>query len=309
MIQTLFQGTLPFEAAAGHFIQSFASQPLDYFFTGVTLLGNPALWFLLAAFFYWKGEEKRAMAIATVLLITSALVGFLKIFIGRPRPSLLEFRVISSESDVFSMPSGHAATIAGIFGYYWDKFRGGAKAIGMIAVLFVMVSRVYLGMHFIGDVIVGAAFGFVIGRALHHFEKDFEKISFSGKRLLEEIEIMAVICLAMVISFMFRPLALGSGLLGFFAGGVAFKLLGMDSQKISGNALWVKEAVGFAVLGATVLSGIMLGMEPEAYFLGGAWASLIYPALYEKITQGKIGQAKGIGTPRPGPAKKPAGKA
>lgn len=286
MLQPLLQQPWPFEVAAGHFVQSFANASLDQFFSLITHLGNPALWILLAIFLYWKGEERKAISVASVILFTSALIGGLKESIQRPRPSPQDFRVLVQESG-YSFPSGHAATIAGIFGYSWERFKGSAKAFGIIVVLLVMTSRVYLGVHFVGDVIVGAAFGFVIGRILHGIERSFDKINFDQKKILEEAGIMVFVVLALAISILYRPLAFGSGLLGFFVGAFAFKLMNMNSAKLKGTRLLLKELMGFVTLAAIVWIGGFYAIQPETYFLAGAWATLIYPALWEKVAERK----------------------
>ncbi len=286
MLQQILQQPLPFETAAGHLIQSIANPSLDYFFSIITGLGNPGLWFLLAVFLYWKGDEKRALSIATVILFASAIVGILKDVTGRIRPSPEEYRVIAGDLDSnLSFPSGHATTITGIFGFYWEKFSGHARLLGILVVGLVMVSRVYLGVHFIGDVIVGASFGFVIGRGLHGLEKGFENTTFSQKKIIGEVGLVSSVALGLAVSLLFRPLGMGSGLLGFFAGAFAFKLMDMNSTKLAGKSLWAKVIVGFAVFGAIVYTGMSIGLEPEAYFIAGAWASLIYPTLYEKLAR------------------------
>ncbi|MCR4335531.1 MAG: phosphatase PAP2 family protein [archaeon] len=272
------------EIIFSQFVQSFSNASLDQFFLAITWLGNPILWIGIAAFLYWKGDEKKSFFLMTTILFATAVVGILKPLIGRIRPSEEMFRVLDKLTESqYSFPSGHATTIAGVFGYYWEKFARKARITGLIIVLIVLLSRIYLGAHFFGDVLVGALFGFLIGRLVHYFEQNYAKIRFNQKKLLEEIGLLSAIILALLVSFEFRQLELSMGLIGYFAGIFTFKLINMDSQRLSGQKLWIKQFFGFAGLGIIGLTGYEYDLLPIALFIGGTWITFIYPAIYEKL--------------------------
>ncbi len=272
--------------AFSHFVQSFSSPSLDYFFHTITWLGNPALWALLVAFIYWSGEEKKSFFLAFSLLLAGAITAVLKPLIARPRPSGAGYNVLVREGG-YSFPSGHATVISNVFGYYYEKFKKHSQMVGALVVLLVMLSRIYLGVHYLLDVVFGGVIGFAIGRAVHFFEQNYRKISIDKTRLLGEVGLVAAVLFALAISLAFRPFGEVSGLLGFFAGIFIFKLRGMNSTKVYGLHLWAKEIIGFGALGAIAFAGSMLMIEPEAYFFGGAWITLVYPALYEWIARPK----------------------
>ncbi|MAG17908.1 MAG: hypothetical protein CL944_00335 [Candidatus Diapherotrites archaeon] len=266
------------------FVQSFSTVSLDSFFLTITWLGNPVLWISLAAFLYWKGDEKKSFFLMLTILFATAVVGILKPLIGRLRPSEEMFRVLDNLTESqYSFPSGHSATIAGIFGYYWEKFKHNARITGLIIVLLVLLSRIYLGVHFLGDVLVGALFGFLIGRLVHYLEKKYAKIRFNQIKLLEEIGLVSVIVLAIFVSLGLRQLELSIGLFGYFAGAFAFKLINMDSTRLSGQKLWAKQLFGFAGLGMIGLTGYVYELLLIALFIGGIWITFIYPVIYEKL--------------------------
>ena len=89
---------------------------------------------------------------------------------GRVRPKL--WTSIAPETN-FSFPSGHAmgsmALVTAIVILLWPtRWRILALILGMIFVLLVSFSRIYLGVHFPSDILAGwiASFAWVIGLSL-----------------------------------------------------------------------------------------------------------------------------------------------
>ncbi len=93
-------------------------------------------------------------ALATVVL-SHLLVQLVKRTVGRPRPSRgLSTVSLAAEPDRFAFPSGHSAASMSVAIAYAVAFPTLAAPILMLAAL-VGMSRVFLGVHYPGDVLVG----------------------------------------------------------------------------------------------------------------------------------------------------------
>lgn len=81
--------------------------------------------------------------------------------IGRARPEVLlaNDTVLRASQDGMGFPSGHAATMAAIVAVIWLYSSWKVRTVGVILLLLVSWSRIYLGVHFPLDVVSGMAVG------------------------------------------------------------------------------------------------------------------------------------------------------
>ncbi len=85
----------------------------------------------------------------------------IKLAARRPRPRLPGLGQLTSPPTQLSFPSAHAATSAAAV----QVFRGLAPTAPVrIAAIGMMVSRLYLGVHYPSDIVAGVALGTTIGR-------------------------------------------------------------------------------------------------------------------------------------------------
>jgi len=136
-------------------------------FRVVTLLGSPAVVLALAAVLcvtlYGRRRLDEAALVVVVLGGAQLLNLGLKLAFHRPRPE-----VALVQLDTYSFPSGHAmiATVAcGVFVYLlWGHLPSRrtrvlvAAGFGAVAAL-IGFSRLYLGVHYLSDVLGGIAAG------------------------------------------------------------------------------------------------------------------------------------------------------
>jgi len=127
----------------------------------VTQLGDAWLLFVALAAFYWFGPDRRRGALAVALAIGAlALVVALKQVFALPRPPEEAW---VGHAEGYGFPSGHAvgATVAwGALALLSDRWtRGRRLAVAAAVVAVVSLSRVVLGVHYTGDVLIGVAVG------------------------------------------------------------------------------------------------------------------------------------------------------
>lgn len=156
---------LPPGAEANYAIRD-ATGPLVPLLEAVTHLGDGAFLIALAILLYWFGRSdsrrKRAwvLAIGTVAFAVAAGV---KGFFAAPRPALL---FAPDYYPGYSFPSAHALGAAAFYGALAASMSIGTRrqryAIAGVIIAIVALSRVVLGVHFVGDVVIGVALGIAI---------------------------------------------------------------------------------------------------------------------------------------------------
>lgn len=111
-----------------------------------------------------KGQLTLILLIIALACTDSICAQVFKPFFERIRPSHLNLEgihLLVSKGGKWSMPSNHAANIfsfAAVLSYFYNRFT---LLLYIIAIL-IAFSRVYIGVHFPGDVIIGGFLGYFI---------------------------------------------------------------------------------------------------------------------------------------------------
>jgi membrane-associated phospholipid phosphatase len=154
-----------------------------------------------------SGRKKCFGALMLSVLAGLVFVNFSKYAIGRLRPPLENALI---RVDGFSLPSGHSyfgTIFYGLMTYFLMKhFANWKKRIvifltGFGFILLLSFSRVYLGVHWVTDVVAGMATSLVwLGLIVTYLEK--KQVYFSEKKEVEDIKIKGGICLLLVVWFL-----------------------------------------------------------------------------------------------------------
>ncbi len=128
----------------------------------VTELGaTTTLMFVLAMCYWLTRRQETALVVSYTLAGAAFLIG-LKAVLGMPRPPE-ELFVIALDGDEYGFPSGHTFAAVVVYGGLvsaFDRARDPALVAGVtILVVLVALSRVVLGVHYLGDVIAGLVLG------------------------------------------------------------------------------------------------------------------------------------------------------
>ena len=277
------------------FVQTFQSPIADSVMRGISFVGNPIFWMIIAAIIYWLGKANESFYVMNLVLFSSAIVGALKINVARGRPNPEMFRVIATDTFLpFSFPSGHATLTSSVLYHLGHFVKNNVKIIFALIVGFVALSRLYLGAHYLSDVIAGLVLGILIGELNFRLVNKVRNSKYRPSKLQDELIVVAIIVIAIIMAFFVSSIPLIAILLGFYAGFFWARetLLYKNWQPEKGlRKNVIKLACGF--LGLGLLAGVVM-YAPETiifgfdlayitYFIAGMWISLIYPELYQQF--------------------------
>lgn len=145
-----------------------ATPPVTQFFYRVTMLGSEILTILVigvAVFAALRRQWTYAVLVLAVWLGGHLTNYILKTIFARERPVFLEPLAIATD---YSFPSGHAMVGAACYGllayFLYLRVENRWLRIGILGFTFLLIaligfSRLYLGVHFLSDVLAGFAAG------------------------------------------------------------------------------------------------------------------------------------------------------
>jgi undecaprenyl-diphosphatase len=155
---------------------------LNDFFLGLTFLSSSLIiFFFLTSLFLWR-ERKRAWILPLWFTLgLSAIVSFaLKVMIKKPRPFQLDLvsvlPVLEKASHSvwnFAFPSFHAMLVFCAIPILSKQFKN-FKYVWIGFAVLIAFSRIYFGLHFLSDVLVGGLIGYVLGMIIVRLEKDYK---------------------------------------------------------------------------------------------------------------------------------------
>lgn len=144
-----------------------------------------ALWY---AYWFWPWQRATLMLVLWVLLITLAdqtASGLLKPWIGRYRPcrpeaglEIVVYTLAGKCGGKYGFVSSHAANFFAMAAFFSGIHRTKWLSAGLFATaLAVAYSRIYLGVHYPGDVLggalVGAFWGWALSQAFFLIDRKF----------------------------------------------------------------------------------------------------------------------------------------
>lgn len=188
------------EEAVNLFFQRFSGGFTDALNMAVTLLGDETFFILVALVVFWCVNKTFGYKLINVYLAGTILRTGLSVIVARPRPFQAgEVRCIGEPTAGYSFPSGHSHSVANLSTQISLKTKK-KWVIGVCTAvsLAVMMSRIYLGQHYLSDVLAGAALGVIFALGLSYLydklgDKE-ERIAFVAVPLFTVVAIASALC-------------------------------------------------------------------------------------------------------------------
>lgn len=181
----------------------------------ITDFGGADYLVVILALLFWLTRRRQTAILVAYAITGAAFILTMKTLIGWDRPPD-DVWVIEYETDPYGFPSGHAFISTLIYGgilYRFDLHRHWAAVGGVVAlIVLVSLSRVVLGLHYLGDLLVGAALGLALLVALELVVKENRRLAFG----------VALVSSAIGASIVGPSIQTAWILLGFGIGGAAF---------------------------------------------------------------------------------------
>lgn len=145
-----------------------ANPVISQFLSIVTILGGLSASVIVCGALFLLGNQKKAINVSCSIILISFLTLLLKIIIMRPRPYMaIPATVIASAETGWSFPSGHSGRVFSILPYSNNAGRT-LRLFGYFVASLIAFSRIYLGVHYLSDVVFGVITGYVAGLAVSH---------------------------------------------------------------------------------------------------------------------------------------------
>ena len=131
--------------------------PMEVF----SFFGTEIFFLLLLPALYWCIDAGIGLRVGIILLLSSSVNNAFKIILHGPRPYWYSTDVIGYASETsFGVPSGHAQIAFGVWGMMAASIgKWWGWLIAILIIVLIGISRLYLGVHFPHDVILGWLIG------------------------------------------------------------------------------------------------------------------------------------------------------
>ncbi len=166
------------------FFQQYQNAFTEVFFRFISFLGDPPFYLMLLGFFYWTYNKRAGEYLGFTLGVSVTINNILKGVFMLERPYIAHHEVKNIRDSIptgSSFPSGHAQSSSTLFYSIARYFNHPlAWGIAVLIMALMMVSRMFLGMHYLQDVLIGALLGILLAvgfyKLFQHYEHDQGKL-------------------------------------------------------------------------------------------------------------------------------------
>jgi len=163
-------GTLPFDMDLMRLLADHRTDLLTHVFSLASAVGEIEGYVLLVSLVFATWDKRLAFRLAALTLITMSLNHVLKTLVMNPRPFVgdgtwAERWAVSPERAAelvteYSTPSGHAMSGSAFYTYLYASVKDRRVRVAcLLLILLTGLSRPYLGVHYLEDILIGWAIG------------------------------------------------------------------------------------------------------------------------------------------------------
>jgi len=136
---------------------TWLATPMEFF----SFLGTEEFYMILIPALYWCVDSTIGLRVGMILMLSTTFDHYLKMAFHGPRPYWVEPKLHAYAAETsFGIPSGHSMNAASVWGLVASVFRSRWIKIPAVALIFLIgLSRLYLAVHFVRDVLTGWLLG------------------------------------------------------------------------------------------------------------------------------------------------------
>lgn len=171
----------------------------------LSFLGQEEFFTIIMPLLYWCVDARLGFRVSVMLLLSNGFNSMLKQTFRTPRPFWYDRRALPLAVETsFGLPSGHAQISSSVWGLLAFKIKKRAVSIIIWAiVLLIGLSRIYLGVHFTSDVIIGWLLGITLMILFIRWEKGV--IAWFAIQPFSRQLVLCVLCSLVLLSLMVLP--------------------------------------------------------------------------------------------------------
>jgi len=293
---------------------------LDTLLNTITFLGDQNMLIIVFCALYWCVNKRMAYVMGVVFFVSSLAVQGLKTVFRIPRPwvtdptfapvgstlnpvtGLAEGGAIDAATG-YAFPSGHTQNAAALLGgigaqVKWKWLRG----ICFFFILLVGFTRMYLGVHYLADVLVSLIITLVVLLvALRIMPREEDEVCIKREAILSGV-IAAVAIVVFVYAFMqahngnstddlVRDATRAGAAALAFAIGMFVERVWIRFSVKSKNLAWQIGKYALGMVGTlAIMEGLRImgrGLAPDAlrFFLTVVWITMVYPLVIKRFFQ------------------------